>query len=317
MEFDANTTEVSTEAVGLYSGVNPIFFEDFEDPASFSDWTVSTGPGPHTCGEWVRSDALDEMVWYGTGYYALAKSENCGAVTPQTSTSLDSPVIDLDFTGINSVTLEYAIAYIHDDGDDATVEVWDGTKWEVVWEDGNESIQEHHSIDVTAYASGNDSFQVRFNYQNAADDEWFSVDNVAVIVDAYNPCSTESGPPPAPDGAGGTTPLRGYRLTPSGDTVEVTWDSSSCTAAEYNLLYGELGDVAGYIFGGSVCSIGTTGTYSWSGVPAADLFFLVVGTDGAGTESSWGVDGLGIERNGMTDSGECSTTSKEISTSCP
>jgi hypothetical protein len=317
MEFDTNTTEVSTEAVGPYSGVNPIFFEDFEDPAGFADWTVSTGPGPHTCGEWVRSDTFDEMTWYGAGYYAMAKSESCGGMMPQTSTILDSPVIDLDFTGINGVTLEYASAYIHDDGDDGTVEVWDGTKWEVVWTDGNQSINEHHSIDVTPYAAGNDSFQVRFNYQNAADDKWFSVDNVAVIVDAYNSCSTESGPPPAPDGGGGTTPLRGNRLTPSGDTIEVNWDSSSCTAAEYNLLYGDLDDVAGYLFGGSVCSIGTAGSYSWSGVPAGDLFFLVVGTDGAGIESSWGVDSLPGERNGMIHSGECSTTSKEISTSCP
>ena len=53
------------------------------------------------------------------------------------------------------------------------------------------------------------------------------------------------------------------------------------------------------------------------GVPAGDLFFLVVGTDGAGTESSWGVDSLPSERNGMIHSGECSTISKEISTSCP
>jgi hypothetical protein len=317
MEFDTNTAEVSAEAIGPYSGVNPIFYEDFEDPSSFAGWTVSTGPGPHTCGEWVRSDSSEELAWYGAGYYAVAKSADCAPVMPQTSTSLDSPVIDLDFTGINSVTLEYAIAYIHGDGDDGTVEVWDGTKWEVVWSDGDESIQEHHSIDVTAHAAGNDSFQVRFNYQNAADDQWFSVDNIAVIVDAYNSCSTASGPPPAPDGGSGTTPLRGDRLTPSGDTIEVGWDSSSCAAAEYNLLYGDLDDVAGYLLGGSACSIGASGTYLWSGVPAGDLFFLVVGADGAGVESSWGVDGLGIERNGMAHSGECSTTSKEISTSCP
>jgi hypothetical protein len=63
--------------------------------------------------------------------------------------------------------------------------------------------------------------------------------------------------------------------------------------------------------------VGTTGSYTWSGVPAGDLFFLVVGTDGAGTESSWGMDSLPSERNGMTHSGECSTTVKEISSSCP
>jgi hypothetical protein len=317
MDFDSNVAEVSAEAIGYHSGVGPIFFEDFEDPSSLAAWTVSTGPGPHTCGEWERSDGSAEIPWYGAGYYAMAKSEDCDPVTPLTSTSLDSPVIDLNFPGINSVTLEYAIAYIHRNGDDGTVEVWDGTTWEVVWADSNTSINQHHSIDVTGYAAGNDSFRIRFNYQNAADDKWFSVDNVSLVVDAYNSCSTTTGPPPAPDGSGGTTPLRGDRLTPSGDTIEVTWDASSCTADEYNLLYGDLVDVAGYLFGGSACSVGTTGTYTWSGVPAGDLFFLVVGTDGAGTESSWGLDSLPSERNGMIHSGECSTTSKEISTSCP
>jgi hypothetical protein len=317
MDFDANVVEASTEAIGIHSGVGPIFFEDFEDPSSWAAWTVSTGPGPHTCGEWERFDVIPGLPWYGAGHYAMAKSQACAPVDPLTSTSLDSPVIDLDFPGINSITLEYAIEYIDLNGDDATVEVWDGTTWQVLWADSDISISEHHSIDVTAYAAGNDSFQIRFNYQNAADDRWFSVDNVSLIVDAYNSCATATGPPPAPDGSGGTTPLRVDRLTPSGDTIEVTWDTLSCTADEYNLLYGGLADVAGYLFGGSACSVGTTGSYTWSGVPAEDLFFLVVGTDGAGTESSWGLDSLPSERNGMIHSGECSTTSKEISTSCP
>ena len=77
-----------------------------------------------------------------------------------------------------------------------TASVWDGNTWEVVWTDSNTSISEHHSIDVTGYAVGNESFRIRLNYQNAADDKWFSVDNVSLIVDAYNPCSTSTGPPP-------------------------------------------------------------------------------------------------------------------------
>jgi hypothetical protein len=99
--------------------------------------------------------------------------------------------------------------------------------------------------------------------------------------------------------------------------MEVTWDVSSCTASGYNLLYGDLTGLATYTLDGSVCSIGTSGTYSWSGVPAGNLYFLVVGTDGGGTESSWGLDGASTERNGMTPSGECSVAVKDISTYCP
>ena len=97
----------------------------------------------------------------------------------------------------------------------------------------------------------------------------------------------------------------------------MTWDASTCTASAYNLLYGNLADVAFYGLGGSECSIGTGGSYTWNGVPAGDLFFLVVGADGGSTESSWGVDGMGVERNGMGSSGECSVTEKLITATCP
>ena len=61
----------------------------------------------------------------------------------------------------------------------------------------------------------------------------------------------------------------------------------------------------------------TTGSYSWSATPPGDIYFLVVGVDGAGTESSWGTDSLSVERNGLVPSGECSVVGKDISTHCP
>jgi len=86
---------------------------------------------------------------------------------------------------------------------------------------------------------------------------------------------------------------------------------------EYNVLYGNLVDVAGSVVSGSECAIGTGGNFSWDGVRGGDLFFLVVGTDGSGTESSWGRDSLLGERNGVTPSGECATVNKDVSGSCP
>ena len=74
---------------------------------------------------------------------------------------------------------------------------------------------------------------------------------------------------------------------------------------------------AGRLLPGSECSIGTGGSFDWNAVPAGDLFFLVVGHDGAGTESSWGLDGAFVERNGFTPSGECATVAKDPTGSCP
>jgi len=156
---------------------------------------------------------------------------------------------------------------------------------------------------------------LRFSY--LATDRWFSVDNLSIVIEVDNPCVTAFGPPPAPTGAGATTPVTASRVTPSGDVIDVGWDTASCTAADYNLIYGNLVDVPTYALAGGECSLGTAGAHTWNGVPAGDLFFLVIGTDGAGTESSWGVDSLFGERNGLTPSGWCGTVSKDVSGHCP
>jgi hypothetical protein len=132
-----------------------------------------------------------------------------------------------------------------------------------------------------------------------------------------NPCLAPTGPPPAPDGRGTTAPLRAASLSTTGDSMRVTWDAFSCPATDYNLVHGDLAYVASYALSGSVCSIGTTGSIDWVGVPAGDLYFLIVGTDGAGTESSWGLDSANQERNGPVPSGACGVTVKDVSATCP
>jgi len=316
--FDSNLVEGSATPTGPGTGIYAFFADDFEDEGTWAGWTVTTGPGAHTCGDWVRSNASTERPSGGSGYYAVADSEACHPMLPITSTKVDSPVIDLDMTGIQSVTLEYDLYYKYfDGGDTATVEVWNGTAWQVLWTDPDADVNTHHSFDVTSIAAGNANFQIRFNLQQANNDRWLSVDNVEVIVDIYNSCSTGNSPPPAPSGSGASSPLLGNRLSSSGDAIELLWDASSCTATAYNLLYGDLASVSTYALGGSVCSIGTSGSYVWDPAPAGDLYFLIVGSDGIDTESSWGFDSFYGERNGISASGECATTTKDISNSCP
>jgi hypothetical protein len=127
----------------------------------------------------------------------------------------------------------------------------------------------------------------------------------------------QPGPPPAPDGRDGTTPLGGSRLSANGDVIELTWDASSCPAPGYNLIYGDLADVSSYSISGGRCGLGTAGSYTWSAVPSGDLFFLVVGSSGFGTEGSWGFDSNLVERNGLVPSGVCFSSTKIISTTCP
>ena len=100
------------------------------------------------------------------------------------------------------------------------------------------------------------------------------------------------------------------------DMLDVSWDASSCPAADYNLLYGDIANIAGYTFSGAECGIGTSGSYAWSSPPGSTLFFLLVGTDGVGTESSWGWTDAWIERAGTAASGFCGVTVKEPSNVC-
>ena len=132
-----------------------------------------------------------------------------------------------------------------------------------------------------------------------------------------NACPAPAGPPPVPDGSNATTPLRAVRLTTAGDSVQVNWDATSCPATGYNLIYGSLSNVASYALSGSACSIGTSGSATWSGVPPGNLYFLILGTDGAGTEGSWGLDSANQERNGTVPSGVCGVSLKNAARTCP
>jgi hypothetical protein len=316
-QFDANTIEVSTFPDGPGSGPQAVLDEDFEDPASFADWTVTTGPGIHTCGEWALSSDAAKRPSGGSDSFALADDE-CGYIFGRTSTTLTSPPVSVTLANMINVTLEYDLWYNHDGDETAKVEVFDGSSWITVWEDANLDVNAHQAIDVTAWAAGNPNFQVRFDYQDATQDKWMAVDNVQVIALVDVQCDTApAGPAAVPDGGGSSEPLRGARATLSGDSIDVSWDSNSCPAADYNLVYGDLADVATLTTMGGECSLGTSGSFDWTGVPAGNLFFLVVGTDGASTEGSWGRDGNGGERNGMTPSGECATTFKDASQTCP
>ena len=103
---------------------------------------------------------------------------------------------------------------------------------------------------------------------------------------------------------------------PEPGTIELEWDAASCPAADYNLLYGDLAAVGSYSLDGSECAIGTSGSFTWTGVPAGSLYFLVVGVDGLDTESSWGRDNSMIERNGAAASSECGATEKDPTYVC-
>ena len=129
-------------------------------------------------------------------------------------------------------------------------------------------------------------------------------------------CGPAGSPPPIPDGSFGA----GMTVSPVTGTVaglHLTWDVATCAAKNNHLLYGALQNLSTYALDGAVCGLGPLGSYDWAGVPAGDLWFLVVGDDAAAQEGSWGTDGNGAPRNGASASGLCGFTTRSNSGLCP
>jgi len=306
---DPNTIEHSAYAGGLNAGLNVMLSNDLDAANPLNGWTVTTGPGYHNCGEWSASGNPSRRPVDGSGQYAIANSLDCAQSLSATSASLDSPAVDLVISGLQGAWIEVDIYYNTTNGDTTTIEVWDGNGWVVIWNDPNGDANQHLMLDVLPYV--NNDFRVRFNYQGAFQDGWFSIDNFNVIADVFNPCSTSASPAAAGSGLGSSSQMT---IDRDGGDLQLNFDAS-CGATDYNLIYGDLANVAAMTIDGSQCDLGTSGNHAWAGVPSGSLYFMVVGTDGIDIESSWGSSSFG-ERNGIAGSGQCGVTAKEISNVC-
>ena len=180
---------------------------------------------------------------------------------------------------------------------------------------------QHKNVDITALAAGAPDVQVRFHYWQAQFEWWWQVDNIRVDVTAPAGCNMvqcSAGPAsakPVPDGSFGT-PMTADRGNPLATSINVTWDVATCTSSDHELLYGDLASVGSYSVAGSVCGLGISGSAAWNSVPAGNVWFVVVGTTGTGTEASWGLGTAG-ERGGTTASGQCGNAVRDNSGTCP
>ena len=168
-----------------------------------------------------------------------------------------------------------------------------------------------YGADLTAFNS--QEVQVRFliSSDTSVQESGWLVDDIEITqANIPGTCTPATGPPPAQE-------LRVLQADPLGQTLDLSWDTNGCIASDYNLLYGNLVDVGSHTLLGSECSLGNSGLFTWNGVVPGNLFFLIVGTETGGVESSWGVDGFGAERNGLSHSGQCGATSKDPSRTCP
>lgn len=121
--------------------------------------------------------------------------------------------------------------------------------------------------------------------------------------------------PPVPDGTFGTA-MTAARSDVAGTEIALAWDTASCAAPGYHILYGDLAGVSGPTVGGGVCGIGTSGSYNWTGVPGGSLWFVVVSDDASSLEGTWGKNSSGDDRGGTTASGQCGMIARDNEGAC-
>jgi subtilisin-like proprotein convertase family protein len=181
---------------------------------------------------------------------------------------------------------------------------------------------DHKTLDISSQAAGASNLQVRFHYYNAMGDFWWQIDNVKIAFTATPGCAQTvcAAAPgvarPVADGSFGTA-MTAARAGVSSSTIDLTWDVSTCSSTDHHVLYGDLASVASATVGGAACHLGASGLASWSGVPAGDLWFVVVGDDDAFIEGSWGTRGDGAQRGGNAPSAVCGMTTRDNSGTCP
>jgi hypothetical protein len=139
------------------------------------------------------------------------------------------------------------------------------------------------------------------------------------------PLWTAQSPRPVPNGTGGTQAGKVTKLNSDASQITATWDVTTCRPpgnANYSALVGVGSGLASYQLVGSLCNIGISGTYTgyMPPVPSGErfLWWVLVETGGSGqTESSWGKNSAGQERNGSNASSQCQNIYKDTSQTCP
>jgi subtilisin-like proprotein convertase family protein len=294
----ATWTVVDGEAAGF-----TWYADDPADPAGCG----SPDPAPPIAGPWAAVDS------------------SCTGGGDRMDEQLVTPV--LDFTDAPVVTLEFdhwfewSEARRAEIGDVDVRSSWTGGQWVNVarYTGTSTANPQHEVIDITAEAGNAPDVQIRWHYYDGQAELYWYVDNVVVHYHVPEECLNEtcvapaSSPPPVPDGSGSTSPILVDRLMADGSRLEIAWDDQ-CSPASARIVYGSLDQVSSHVVSGAVCDIADP--QIWDGVPAGDLWFVLVSDDGLGVESSWGL-ASGGERNGLADSDTCGSVTKDITGACP
>lgn len=230
-----------------------------------------------------------------------------------------SPTLDLSTAKKVTLELDHYFNAVATSPDTARIEVrttFTDPIWSTVYQRQASSSPnpEHLTLDLTPYAAGAASVRLRFYYATGSRGNWWQIDNVKLTAEATPNCATTvcvttaaGAPRPIPDGTFGSA----MRATKQADgSVNLQWDATSCPSPGAHIVFGRLANVAAQQPEGGVCWLGSSGQYRWRELPAFDTWFLLVGDNNEGMESSWGSTSTGA-------SGVCWNDERSDASSCP
>ncbi len=187
------------------------------------------------------------------------------------------------------------------------------------------------SYTATIPAGATNQVRWRLGSDGSVQNTGWWIDDISITnVQIPGSCTTAlPGPPGVPNGLVGTA-MKGSKVDAAGGNITLTWDSG-CAGTNYEVVYGSnlqlpASYAGAYGLTGVKCPIGAAGPYSWNPAPAIPggakfLWWLIVATDGATTEGSWGKNtsqertgpGSGGSSQGAT--GACAAT-KSLTNTC-
>ncbi|ANM30437.1 hypothetical protein ABI59_13930 [Acidobacteria bacterium Mor1] len=204
--------------------------------------------------------------------------------------------------------------------DQAFVEVGDNGSWTRIWQNPDTSFSDSSwqdiELDASAELVGVNNAQIRFGIDTDGSVRYcgWNVDGLEVFE--RSTCSPASlGVSPVPDGflAGGTM----MTATPgAGDSVDITFDTGTCPATGFHLLYGSSDDYGAVT--GSSCDVGTSGSINVSipVPPVGKVTWWVLAAGEGSVESHHGFDSGGNLRL-SEGAGHCGIETQDVAGTCP
>lgn len=296
----SNTDDLEV-MVGNIGGPEIIFSENLDSDPSWAmtgDWAFGVPQG--LVGSYGNPDPTSGY----TGSYVCGNDIAVDGVYDNDATNytLTTPIINC--SEYKGTTLEFyrwlnveTATYDH-----ATVEIDNGTGWQVVWQnptgaftDGSWNLT---NIDVSAYADNQPNVQIRWNLNTDGSVQYtgWNIDDITIsgVPPPFcHPATCGEPPPPTEISAMGATQALVFT-----NKIDILWEEAAASNSdEFNLYRGTLSALSPMYYGTCLQSgiPSNTWTDGTAPSPGEGYFYIVTGRNAAG-EGSMGYDSGGHPR---------------------